>query len=299
MSYFPKRLLNTDLYTAGNEFLLASNGEPYQGKYFEDYRGNYFTGANSTDTNVRKLIKNTLLVEAEQKADPYNNQEGSKLNNSTTSRAYNQAKGGENNLLKYGKDPMSFIPAPNSSDYQKGSISRYFTKRVNEKNPSIREINRDTFNSLRDRDGDYNFTIWRISLLNWKISGDIDEIRRINKNTVTRANINFKGMKQYLRDLTQFAKNSKTTNLYTGGDEFINKKTGLSYRGYYHIHPKLGAMVGAQHTLEKHDLLLPIGRRLDGLENERILEREEREDRIPTRGFTPTIRPQRGTRNEY
>jgi len=122
MSYFPKRLLNTDLYTAGNEFLLASNGEPYQGKYFEDYRGNYFTGANSTDTNIRKLIKNTLLVEAEQKADPYNNQEGSKLNNSTTSRAYNQAKGGENNLLKYGKDPMSFIPAPNSSDYQKGSI---------------------------------------------------------------------------------------------------------------------------------------------------------------------------------
>ena len=39
MSYFPKRLVNTNLYTAGNEFVLASNGEPYQGKYFEDYKG--------------------------------------------------------------------------------------------------------------------------------------------------------------------------------------------------------------------------------------------------------------------
>tara|TARA_E500000318_G_C3550646_1_gene208730 strand:- start:613 stop:1503 length:891 start_codon:yes stop_codon:yes gene_type:complete len=296
MSYFPKRLLNTNLYTAGNEFLLDGSGEPYQGKYFEDYRGNYYTGADSTDVNIRKLVKNTFLVEAEQKSDPYNNQEGSKLTNTATSKAYNQAKGGENSLLKYGKDPMSFRPSPNSSDYQRGSIKRYFTKRVNSKTASIREINKDTFDSLRSRDGDYNFTIWRISLLNWKISGDIDEIRRINKNTVDRANIDFKGIKQYLRDLTQFAKNTKTTDLYTSGNEFINKRTGIPYRGYYHIHPSKGPMVGARHTLEKHDLLLPIGRGLDEIENERILERE---DRIPTRGFGPNVRPQREIRNEY
>jgi hypothetical protein len=299
MSYFPKRLLNTDLYTAGNEFILANNGEPYQGKYFEDYRGNYFTGANSTDTNIRKLIKNTFLIEKEEKSDPYNQQEGSKLTNSATSRAYNQAKGGENNLLKYGKDPMSFRPSPNSSDYQRGSIRRYFTKRVNEKLALIREINKETYDSLRNKDGEYNYTLWRVIVINWKISGDIDEIRRINKNTINSFNPLFKGLKDYLSNLVQFAKNSQKTGLYTGGGEFITKRTRLPYRGYYHIHPEFGAMVGAEHTLEKHDLLLPIGRRLDELENERILEREEREDRIPTRGFAPNVRPQRERRNEY
>lgn len=296
MSYFPKRLVNTNLYTAGNEFALASNGEPYQGKYFEDYKGNYFTGVDPTDSNIRRLIKNTALVESEEKFGTYNNEDASKLVDSVDSKSYNKAKGGDNNLLKYGKDPMSFTPSPTQEDYIKGSIKRYFTKRVNEKLGLVREINKETFDSLNNRDGEYNFTIWRVSLLNWKISGDIDEIKRINENTLIVANRNFKGIKDYLSDPTQFAKFSQRTALYTGGDEFINERTRLPYRGYYHIHPEFGAMVGAEHTLEKHDRLLPIGRRLDETENERILEEE---NRIPTRDRTQYIPPIRERRPEY
>ena len=296
MSYYPKRLLNTNLYTAGNEFILESNGEPYQGRYFEDYKGNYYTGVDPSDINIQRLIKNSYLIELEDKENLYGDEVESKLNNSIEAKNYNKAKGGENTLLKYGKDPIPFTPIPTSDDYKKGQIKRYFAKRVNEKNPSIREISEFAFYSLRDRDGEYNYNIWRISLLNWKISGDIDEIRRINENSVTLANRNFNGIKQYLTNLTQFAKNARTKALYTGGDEFINKRTRLPYRGYYHIHPEFGAMVGAEHTLEKHDILLPIGKKLDETERERILEEE---DRIPTRDRGRYIPPLREGRAEY
>ena len=30
------------------------------------------------------------------------------------------------------------------------------------------------------------------------------------------------------------------------------------FKGYYHIHPKMGPMEGRQHTIEKHNILLPI-----------------------------------------
>mgnify|MGYP003137474192 CR=1 FL=1 len=45
------------------------------------------------------------------------------------------------------------------------------------------------------------------------------------------------------------------SNLYTSGSEFINRRTGEEYIGFYHIHPDKGPMVGAFHVSEKHDFL--------------------------------------------
>ena len=45
-----------------------------------------------------------------------------------------------------------------------------------------------------------------------------------------------------------------TENLYTDGSEF-KLPNGRRYRGYYHVHPKKGAMVGAFHVDRFHAIL--------------------------------------------
>ena len=47
------------------------------------------------------------------------------------------------------------------------------------------------------------------------------------------------------------------TNLYTEGGEYA-LPNGKEYIGFYHIHPEKGAMVGANHSDEFHEILLPI-----------------------------------------
>ena len=48
-------------------------------------------------------------------------------------------------------------------------------------------------------------------------------------------------------------------NLFTNGSEF-KLPNGRRYRGYYHVHPEKGAMVGATHVNGNHEVLQPINK---------------------------------------
>ena len=50
-----------------------------------------------------------------------------------------------------------------------------------------------------------------------------------------------------------------TENLYTDGSEF-KLPNGRRYRGYYHLHPRKGAMVGAVHVDRSHPVLTPVNK---------------------------------------
>tara|TARA_E500000305_G_scaffold46522_1_gene36277 strand:- start:202 stop:537 length:336 start_codon:yes stop_codon:yes gene_type:complete len=50
-----------------------------------------------------------------------------------------------------------------------------------------------------------------------------------------------------------------TKNLYTDGSEF-KLPSGRRYRGYYHVHPTKGAMVGAAHVDRFHESLTPVNK---------------------------------------
>ena len=45
-------------------------------------------------------------------------------------------------------------------------------------------------------------------------------------------------------------------NLYTAGGEF-KLPNGKFYKGRYHVHQSMGAMVGAKHTQKSHGMLTP------------------------------------------
>lgn len=75
-----------------------------------------------------------------------------------------------------------------------------------------------------------------------------------------------------------------TTNLYTGGAEF-KLPNGKFYVGSYHVHPTMGAMIGAVHTSGKHSMLTPA--------NEEIEQKVENLKGRRTRGVIPTSSPAR------
>ena len=71
--------------------------------------------------------------------------------------------------------------------------------------------------------------------------------------------------KWFKNKFDQFFQFAENENLYTAGGEFLEeiKTPGYptvrkDYKGYYHIHPDKGPMVGRQHVDAPHNYLIPI-----------------------------------------
>jgi hypothetical protein len=81
-----------------------------------------------------------------------------------------------------------------------------------------------------------------------------------------------------------------TENLYTDGSEF-KLPNGRRYRGYYHVHPKKGAMVGAVPVDRFHAILEPVSSKSRQSVANRQAEIPPRvvERRLPT--VVPPVRP--------
>ena len=202
MSYVPKKLVNPGLYATGDTFVDAQSKEVYRGPYHSNFDGSLFTGVDSYDPNKRELIPNPSKVTAKGKVQL----------KSPQNKKYNELNKKNNNLLKYGKDPVSITPVPSAADYKRGSINRYFAKRITEKPNRIIEISREAYISLDSRNGKYNYATWRAYTLLWRISGkNENEVSKTNKITVDKANSQFLGIKSYLRNLTQFYKSNVAT----------------------------------------------------------------------------------------
>ena len=214
MSYIPKKLVNTGLYATGDQFLDLQTKKPYRGPYHSNVNGPIFSGVDPYDPNKKRLIPNpdskSYTPPKTRVLDTPSNNQYNTLNNTNTP------------LLKYGEDPKSFTPKPIIKDYERGSITRYFAKRIIEKPNRIIEVNADAYNSIQKRDGKFNYAVWRVHKVLWRISGKSEEeVTKTNKTQVDNANKNFPGIKSYLRNLLQFYKKR----------EDVEKVLGLLGRG--------------------------------------------------------------------
>lgn len=201
MAYRPKRLINNNLYTAGGEYYIQSTGEPYTGPYHQDYNGAAYTGATPNDPNKRPLVLN-----------PATTQPPPKVIRSATNSSYANLNPKNDDVIKFGKDPISFTPSPTTTDYDKGTITRYFAKKRNDKSNNVREINDKAYGSLISKDGDYNYTTWKVTSLKWKISGNQKSVESFNQSSKVRANRDLKGIGPYLSNNTQFYNTNVTRN---------------------------------------------------------------------------------------
>jgi len=259
MGYIPKKMTNNNLYTAGNQFVDPATGNTYTGSYHELFDGAIFSGKSPNDPNSRKLL-----------VDSKNISQTTKVITSNENLRYQKLNPTNQELYKYGKDPIAFIPQPTGDDYKRGSIQRYFARKRNETPTRILEIDSNAYNDLFIQGGEYNYAMWDVIKVFWKISGPLTDTRDrsgiviagiadTNKRLVDHTDKEFKGIKQYLSNLIQFAVRENldlVTNLYSGGGDFIYKVDNNGFTGYYHLMANGTIMDGATHGESQGKILL-------------------------------------------
>lgn len=174
--YYPASKVLANQNTSGEEFTL--NGQPYKGKYYATYDGKYYSGPNPQTGPNERLEKQTSFV-SELRVNPVNvfdisNRESQKLKTSEAPLA------GGNRIP--GK-PNSYYPQPLESDYRRGFIMRYFTKKENERG-FITEISQQEYNSIVNGTADYDVSIYQAEKIMWKITGPLRSQRKSQYNVI-------------------------------------------------------------------------------------------------------------------
>ena len=259
MSYYPKKMVNSNLYTPGSEYVDATTGKPYSGAYHQLYDGSIYSGADPTDPNRKPLSSAPTSVSQTTQVLPIKN-----------NIDYSQLNRTNQELYEYGKDPDYYIPQPTGDDYKRGTIIRYFTKRKNQSPPVIREISKSVFDDIFSQSGNYNYVLWSITSILWKITGPLNDskdqygvlksgIVDTNERLREATNQEMRGIKQYLSNLIQFSIRPNITltqNQYTSGNEFTVKQDNSNYVGYYHIMADGTVMDGADMSQTTNKTLL-------------------------------------------
>ena len=166
MSYYPKSQIKTDLFTNGKEFVRSDNDLPYVGSYWKTSNGEVFSGKTPNDRPYVEL--NPIPEPVEQ--TPLN---------TTTEWTVNYPSNITNS--KPGQVPKQSTFNPNTEDFTFGQVSRYFTKKSNQK--VYFEISKDTFQKLTGKSNEILFQLYTPITMIWRLEGSDDEVFESNLNT--------------------------------------------------------------------------------------------------------------------
>ena len=162
----PKNIIVESKYTIGNEYILLSSYQRYQGYYYE-MNGKYFAGNefNQNAPELQKIISpksNNLLKIAS--GFLFGKLSGININQKQT--------------------PTSVIYQPTEEDYSRGYSIRYFYKKINITPLIIKETNKENYDSL------INDPLYQVVLIKW------DGVRF--NNDLTQAEQQMPGLKAFL-----------------------------------------------------------------------------------------------------
>jgi hypothetical protein len=104
-----------------------------------------------------------------------------------------------------GKIPQKYQNIPTEKDYELGEYQRYYTKKRNQN--SYFEISKEDYTLLLEKNFKIQYQLYLPITLSWVISGDIKEVERTNKSTVsiTERRLRLPGFTQYFKDnFTQY-----------------------------------------------------------------------------------------------
>ena len=164
MAYYPKSQVKTNLNTSLGEYLIASTGKPYQGPYWKNSKGEFFTGNTPSDVPFQRL---TPVF------DPVNEFISPVPENSisevvTNEVGYITATGlSLGSISNYQALPNYVSNPPTQQDYQNGEFRRYFCKKTNE--IFYLEIDKSTYESLVNKDPRYLWQLYLPFNLPWLI----------------------------------------------------------------------------------------------------------------------------------
>jgi hypothetical protein len=95
----------------------------------------------------------------------------------------------------------TFVPNPTDEEYKIGYITRYFVQKANDNASYIYEISEKVFSMISTN------PFYKTVELDWKISGDREEVREMNRKSIRFASKDMKSIGLYLPNHLQFRKN--------------------------------------------------------------------------------------------
>jgi hypothetical protein len=134
-SYYIADDITPNLYTKGDEYIIADTGQSYTGPYHTYNTGEIFTLSNWNPTQSKKLIK----IDGKKTS-----------NNSPAVFRYKQL----NNIKTKYKSIQPSVPTITNDDKKLGYINRYFIQKINDNN--VIEIDKQQFNDWESKKIDPN-----------------------------------------------------------------------------------------------------------------------------------------------
>lgn len=188
MLYYPKSQIKPNLFTNGNEYLLSTTNQYYQGPYYEVSTGQKFTGTSPNNPPNILLIPPTSLPE--NSLDPENP---------------NPIIVSVDSIPNQPKPPTRFLPkfnptTPTTQNQQNGQFTRYFCKRNND--TQYLEIDKETSDKLQSHNQQIAWDLYTPVSLTWQITGNKNQVYASNKASAIAIEQNLKwyGFSQYFQD---------------------------------------------------------------------------------------------------
>lgn len=204
--YYPSFATKNNQITKGNEFFLEE--QPYSGNFYYDDKGNAYTGVDPVHGS------NLFLT-------PINSIKNKVLSMNTRDLSSFEIEAQQNTRIQEfssrGLEPTTYYPQPIDSDYQKGYITRYFAKKINQSGYVV-EISPAEYVDFTNGEVRYDISFYQVVSILWKITGPLNtqrisqyDIRAgiidTNKRLTEAAEPNFVGIDAFIGgDYTKFAK---------------------------------------------------------------------------------------------
>ncbi len=244
--YIPKSKVSI-LQTTGNEFVISSTNQPYQGSYMEVSNGTFFAGNNPQNPGKKLTRLKTLNINF-----------GVSNNNSIYRKIKRPIY---DELSKKVNIPISKV-FPLEKDYERGYFIRYFCKRINDKYNYF-EINKKTYNNLILKNNNYDYNLYNTGKIKWVLLETPYTIyeggftRNMIKDVSVINSLNIRLLLNEFPFLDVFFTNPieyEPTHTRTLVDK-LYYDSGTLYNGYFHQHPENGIMEGPYHSTKLHKKL--------------------------------------------
>ena len=207
MPYYPSSQIKPNIYTNGEEYVLATTKEKYKGYFYELSNGKKYTGKTPQDGPNILLIPFT--------ASRTNNELIYDTPNNESYIAYDIPTAGNNYMaveyIKLTKNtkprilPTPNLTLPTQQNYDLGVFTRYFCKKNNEN--IYFEINNKTYALLNSRSPQVSWDLYSAVLTLWYLTGDKNTVAKANKGLVENIERTQKwyGFSQYFKNnFTQY-----------------------------------------------------------------------------------------------
>ena len=200
--YYPLSQITPNLYTNGEEYVIAATNAPYAGYYWKTSQGKFFTGKNPQDTPTQKLKSVEDLFPAPPTTGPKAAIYTELSLKETENIIYSSIK---NPNYKPVQIPTYSPNIPILDNYKLGEYIRYFCKKINE--TIYLETDKDTYTRLNNKDATIQYQYYLPFNVPWQLTGDKEQVFKVNRNIVelTSKNLRLTKFSDYLQnDFTKY-----------------------------------------------------------------------------------------------